>query len=79
MAPTEDNGIVKAPKFSIVIGDDNPIYVTDNLPLVSEVIIHLLYELRCKLFHGEIKPLEAYQNVYRYAYEIQNMLNPELI
>lgn len=79
LPPILNNGNVRAPKFSIAIGDDNPIYVTDNVALVAEVIIHLLYELRCKLFHGEIKPLEAYQNIYRYAYEIQNMLNPELI
>lgn len=79
LLPITEAGIERAPKFSITIGSNNPIYVTDNTALVAEVIIHLLYELRCKLFHGEIKPLEAYQNIYRYAYEIQNMLNPELI
>ncbi len=38
----------------------------------------MLYELRCKLFHGELDPTEANQDIYKYAYNIQNLLIKEL-
>ena len=77
--PVNKGDELQKPKHSIAIGEgDSMIYITDDLNLVAEVIIHLMYELRCKLFHGEIDPLESYQPVYRYAYEIQMMLNKEL-
>ncbi len=66
------------PRNSIRMGEKDSIYITNNIELVATVVINLLYELRCKLFHGEVDPLEVYQPIYQYAYEIQMMLNKEI-
>ena len=77
-SPIISGGLTRAPRNSISLHHDPPLYVTDNVNIVAEVIVHLMYELRCKLFHGELDPLEVYQQIYRYAYEIQMMLNKEI-
>ena len=69
---------LREPRHSIKLCDDNPIYVIDDTATVAAVVIFLLYELRCKLFHGEIDPMATYDKIYQYAYEIQMMLNKEL-
>ena len=76
--PELRRGEVREPRHSIKLGEENPIYVTDDVMTVAAVVIFLLYELRCKLFHGEIDPMATYDKVYQYAYEIQMMLNKEL-
>lgn len=59
---------------------NNHIKIAENLyfikdeNLVSQAIIHLIYDLRCKLFHGEIEPKKAYEKIYEYAYHIQRIL-----
>ena len=40
------------PLNSIIIDDQKNLYFTNDFDLVSRVIIQLVYELRCKLFHG---------------------------
>ena len=77
-SPIISGGQTIAPRNSISLCPDPPLYVTDNVNIVAEVIVHLMYELRCKLFHGELDPLEAYQQIYRCAYEMQMMLNKEI-
>lgn len=63
---------------------NNHIKINDNLyfqndeNLVSSAIIHLIYELRCKLFHGEIDPTKANEKIYEYAFHIQRTLIKEL-
>lgn len=77
--PIRLNGeVFKAPKNSILLNHNPILCVTNNVNIVAEVIVHLMYELRCKLFHGELDPLEVYQPIYQYAYEIQMMLNKEI-
>lgn len=77
-SPIISGGVTQAPKNSILLSKQASLYVTDSVNTVAEVIVHLMYELRCKLFHGELDPLEVYQPIYQYAYEIQMMLNKEI-
>lgn len=64
----------KAPPDSICIDDKNNLYFTNNLEDVSKSIIQILYDLRCKLFHGEIDPTDTNIGVYEQAYYIQRVL-----
>jgi hypothetical protein len=86
MKPTEiilppkrsrSNKIV-APSNSMVIDESKNLYFVDDHDLVSKIIIQLIYELRCKLFHGELDPSEANMGVYENAFKIQRMLIKEL-
>lgn len=72
------SGIFKKPDNSITIDESINLYFTNDYDLVSKAIVQLLYELRCKLFHGELDPIDSNLNVYKYAYEIQNILIKEL-
>lgn len=74
---TRGNNFTK-PDNSISIDESANLYFTDDHDLVSKVIVQLLYELRCKLFHGELDPIDSNLSVYEYAYKIQNILIKEL-
>lgn len=63
-----------APPNSLCIDENKNLFFTDNIDDVSKAIIQILYELRCKLFHGEIDPLKNNMGVYEYAYQIQKIL-----
>lgn len=67
------------PISSIAIDNNKNLYFINNYELVSKVVIEILYELRCKLFHGELHPISANLGIYKYAYLIQNILIKELI
>lgn len=68
---------IKQPNNSITI-KDGKLYFRDNIEDVSKAIIQILYELRCKLFHGEIEPTNANIGIYEQAFYIQRMLIKEL-
>ncbi|MHC0448206.1 hypothetical protein ACWA1F_22560 [Flavobacterium sp. 3-218] len=72
-------GAYVPPSSSIEINKNKNLYFINNYELVSKVIIEILYELRCKLFHGELHPISANLGIYKYAYQIQNILIKELI
>ncbi|MEQ8572464.1 MAG: hypothetical protein RIB63_00270, partial [Fulvivirga sp.] len=72
------NGNFSQPNDSIIIDETNHLYFTDDYDLVSKVIVQLIYDLRCKLFHGELDPIEANLGVYENAYKIQKILIKEL-
>ncbi|MGA3015084.1 MAG: hypothetical protein ABSD71_13740 [Bacteroidales bacterium] len=79
LAPVRDrSGKFQAPKNSITIDNESNIYVTDDIELVSKVLIEILYRLRCALFHGEINPTETNQEIYKHAYDIQKIIIQEL-
>ena len=46
----------------------NDLYFINNTTIISQFLIELLYQLRCKIFHGEIDPKPAYYDVYKNAY-----------
>ena len=67
----------RQPKNSITI-KEGKLYFRNNIEDVSKAIIQILYELRCKLFHGEIEPNNANLGIYEQAFYIQRMLIKEL-
>jgi hypothetical protein len=66
------------PNNTIAIDQINHLYFIDDNDLVSKVVVQLIYELRCKLFHGELDPTEANLGIYEHAYNIQKILINEL-
>lgn len=73
--PPEKKGkSYKQPTNSIVINEQNNLYFTDDLDKVSRALIQILYDLRCKLFHGEIEPTDQFMGVYEKAFQIQRLL-----
>ena len=75
--PVSRKGKLQRPSNSIVV-KDNKLFFRDNIEDVSKAIIQILYELRCKLFHGEIEPTNANSGIYEQAFYIQRMLIKEL-
>ena len=75
--PKPRKGKSQRPANSIIIKDDK-LFFRDNIEDVSKAIIQILYELRCKLFHGEIEPTNANIGIYEQAFYIQRMLIKEL-
>ena len=72
------NGAYTQPDNSIAIDEAKHLYFTNDYDLVSKVVVQLIYELRCKLFHGELDPTEANLGIYENAYKIQKILIKEL-
>jgi hypothetical protein len=72
------SGKYSQPADSIIIDHTNHLYFTNDHDMVSKAIVQLLYELRCKLFHGELNPVTAFEGVYENAYRIQKILIKEL-
>ena len=72
------SGSARKPNNSITIDADKNLYFIDDKSIVSKVIVQLIYELRCKLFHGELDPTSANQGIYEHAYHIQRILIKEL-
>lgn len=72
--PVNKRGKYSAPPNSICINAKTNLYFIENLDDVSKSIIQILYELRCKLFHGEIEPSETNAGVYEQAFYIQRTL-----
>ena len=72
--PDRRRGRFVEPQHSICIDSNKNLYFTDNLEDVSKSVIQILYELRCKLFHGEIEPSDANSGVFEQAFYIQRVL-----
>lgn len=64
------------PKKGIHIHKD--LYMVEDVNLIAQGIITMLYELRCKLFHGELDPTESNSSTYRHAYHLLYILIKEL-
>lgn len=72
--PERKGGKFVKPQHSICIDGNKNLYFTDNLEDVSKSVIQILYELRCKLFHGEIEPSDTNLGVFEQAFYIQRVL-----
>lgn len=68
-------GAKKVPQDCIVMSQEQKVYFIKNTDYVARAIIRILYELRCKLFHGEIEPSDGYSIIYKRAFRVQNLLN----
>ncbi|GAB0156568.1 hypothetical protein CHRYSEOSP005_18340 [Chryseobacterium sp. Alg-005] len=70
--PNKSTSIIGVKKSGLKIYEN--LYFINNTTLISQFLIELLYQLRCKIFHGEIDPKPAYYDIYKYAYLILNPL-----
>ncbi|HZH87320.1 MAG TPA: hypothetical protein VFD77_08380 [Brumimicrobium sp.] len=57
---------------------DNVCFIENSL-LISQSLIEVLYQLRCKLFHGEITPTTTNQKVYEHSFNLLKILVKEII
>lgn len=64
------------PKKGIHIYGD--LYMVKDVNLIAQGIITMFYELRCKLFHGELDPTDSNSSIYRHAYHMLYLLIKEL-
>lgn len=55
------------------------VYFINDLNIISEGIIEIIYLLRCKIFHGEMTPNENNKLIYRYAYNLLNIIVKKVI
>lgn len=70
--PSKSSSIVSNNLRGIKISES--LILKDNLNLAAEFFIEMLYQLRCKIFHGEIDPTQNYHEIYKQAYYIQKKL-----
>ena len=72
------DGSYSRPRNSITIDDNKNLYFINDSEQISKSIIQIIYDLRCKLFHGELDPTNANLGIYEQAFYIQKMLIKEL-
>ena len=44
------------------------IYITDEIPKVYRAYIEILYQVRCRFFHGELEPNKDNERIIKYLY-----------
>lgn len=66
------------PPNTFEIDKNKNLYFVNDYDLASKSIVQLIYDLRCRLFHGEINPNSSNMKVYEFAYEIQKILIKDL-
>ena len=76
--PVIRGGNESRPPHSVVYGKEEIAYFVNEEDKVAQVLIQLLYELRCQIFHGELDPKPSSMEVYEHAYRIQMMIIKEL-
>lgn len=76
---TLPDGSKKKPAHSIEISKENDVYFSDQKDSVAKVLIHLLYSLRCEIFHGSLDPTQSNMEIFEHAYFIQYQLIKELV
>jgi len=88
MSPNKTDNLVVAelhsanetvPTGSFVMGDNERVCLVNNTELIAKAVIQILYDLRCKLFHGEIAPTSDYKGIYKHAFFVQSMLIKNLV
>lgn len=76
--PVMRNGVESRPPHSKIYGREDKAYFIDNEDKIAQVLIQILYQLRCQIFHGSLNPTTQNMEVYEHAYHIQKMLIKEL-
>lgn len=76
---TMADGSTKSPPHSIAYGNHDKQYFIDNKDKIAQVLIHVIYRLRCQIFHGSLDPSDTNTEVYEHAYQLHRMLIKELI
>lgn len=62
----------------ILLDNDLKIKMINDTELIAKSLIHILYTLRCLLFHGELDPSNTNQSIYEYAFHLLKTLIKEL-
>lgn len=75
--PQKPINIISHNRKGIQINED--LFFINNIELISQVIIELIYQLRCKIFHGELNPNQNFTVIYENAYNIQKQLVKSLV
>lgn len=71
----DHNGNSIQPNHSRKYDEIGPaLYFDGNNDNVAKVLIHLIYKLRCEIFHGSLDPSGDNMEVYEHAYNIQREL-----
>ena len=73
------DGTKQRPAHAIEISKDLDVYFIDDKEKIAKVLIRLLYQLRCEIFHGSLLPSSNNMEVYEHAYKIQYQLINELV
>lgn len=68
-----------APTDCFVMGNSERVCLVNNTELIAKAVIQIIYDLRCKLFHGEIAPTSDFKGIYKHAFFVQSMLIKNLI
>jgi len=79
--PSNPINIVSKSKLKseyILLDNDIKVQFVNNTELIAKSLIHILYTLRCLLFHGELDPTEINQGIYEYSFNILKTLIKEL-
>lgn len=76
---TLSDGTKKRPPKSLEISKEFDLYFINDTEKIAKVLIRLLYQLRCEIFHGSLLPTNSNQEVYEHAYYIQHQLIKELV
>lgn len=71
--------VTDVPEDGVLFGETKKVCLVDNRDKIARAIMQIIYELRCKLFHGEIAPTSDYKRIYEYAFYIQKMLIKNLV
>lgn len=69
----------RKPSHSIIIDEQIPLFLSDDINLDAQAIIQLIYQLRCIIFHGELEPTLVNMPIYEHLYHIQKILIKELV
>ncbi len=76
--PVIRKGVESRPPHSKMYGKEEKAYFIDDDDKLAQVLIQLMYKLRCQIFHGELDPTIQNMEVYEHAYRIQSMIIKEL-
>ena len=76
--PVMRKGVESKPPHSKMYGKEEKTYFIDDDDKLAQVLIQLMYKLRCQIFHGELDPTIQNMEVYEHAYRIQSMIIKEL-
>ncbi len=79
MPPVQRGGEPTQPPHSLCMDAKAHIYFVEDKDKLAQVLIRLIYRLRCELFHGSINPTLSNSVVYEYLYKVQTRLIKELV
>jgi len=60
----------------IILEEQSKLAFVNDVELISKSLIHVIYQLRCVLFHGNIDPTSTNQKIYEHTfYMLKSIIN----